>query len=212
MRRAAEESFVKNLLAPYLNLHSIDAIPIVCTTKHLSNRSYKGGVASYNKIRNELRMLCRQHGNELVTTMFDYYGLPKDTPSMEDNEKEIYRHVENIESAIESDIDMKNCRFNLTVHEFEALLFSNPESFGVISPESVKEVRRIKDKFGNPERINNSQSTAPSKRLQGIIDGYSKVRMGLIVANDIGIERILEECPHFREWVDCIIRDSRNVM
>lgn len=200
-----EESFVTSILAPYLAQSDITTIPIVCKTKHTNNRSYKGGVASYSKIRDELRSICHQHKNELITTMLDYYGLPRDTPGLESTEKELYKRIDHIEKTIQSDIGADNCVINLMVHEFEALLFSDPNAFGIISPEVADAVQSIKIGFKNPEHINNSQSTAPSKRLMNVIENYSKRRTGVIIAKRTGIERMIEECPHFNQWLEQII-------
>lgn len=46
--------------------------------------------------------------------------------------------------------------------------------------------------------------TAPSKRLQTLIPGYAKVRNGTTLAKDMGIDIILENCQHFREWVEML--------
>ena len=39
-----------------------------------------------------------------------------------------------------------------------------------------------------------------------IIYDYSKGRTGIIIAETIGIEKMLSECPHFKEWIETIIK------
>ena len=54
----------------------------------------------------------------------------------------------------------------------------------------------------NPEDINDSPETAPSKRMQKLIHGYNKVVYGVSLIEYIGIDIILRKCPHFREWIE----------
>lgn len=201
----SEESFIREIIAPYFVNQNIYIRPIICETKRTNVQKYRGGVSDYNKIKKELVRLCKGHRNEFLTTMFDYYGLPENTPGSDLIGANIYEKVKRMEAAITEDLGQNNCRFNIVVHEFEGLLFSKPEAFSVITDEStVKEISRIKERYANPELINNSPESAPSKRLLQLIRRYSKVKDGTIVAKEIGIDTILENCPHFSEWIRSI--------
>ena len=198
----SEESFIREVIAPYFVNQNIYIYPIICTTKRTLERKYSGGISDYKKIRSELIRICKSHSNELITTMFDYYGLPENTPGYDLKERDIYGKVKLMEEQISADIGQPNCKFNIVVHEFEGLLFSKTEAFSLITDDStVKEISKIKESYGNPELINNSPETAPSKRLSKLIRRYSKVKNGTIVAKEIGINSILENCPHFLEWI-----------
>jgi hypothetical protein len=197
-----EETFINEVLYSYFFNMGIAVIPIICTTKRTRLKKHKGGVSDYNKIRNELTILCKSHSNEFVTTMFDYYAMPSNTPGIGNQDPDIIKRIETIESAINSDIGMRNCSFHFMLHEFEGILFSNPASFKLIADErTVDKVQTIRDSFPTPEHINNSPETAPSKRLAQLIPGYAKVRNGTILSKDMGIDTIIRECPHFRDWV-----------
>ena len=88
------------------------------------------------------------------------------------------------------------------VHEFEGLLFSEPQAFGVIANDiAVTKLQAMKDGAETPEHINNSAATAPSKRIESVISDYSKVRQGTIVAKNVGIDKMLSECKHFATWI-----------
>jgi len=63
---------------------------------------------------------------------------------------------------------------------------------------------RIKSKFQTPEHINDSEATAPSKRIKKVLPEYSKTLNGIPVAKRIGIDKISGECRHFKEWVESI--------
>ena len=78
-----EESFINTVLYPYFFALGIYVRPIVCETRRDANRKYRGGVSRYAKIKSELMILCKSHPHEYVTTMFDYYAMPSDTPGIE---------------------------------------------------------------------------------------------------------------------------------
>ena len=53
----------------------------------------------------------------------------------------------------------------------------------------------------DPEEINDGETTAPSKRLQSLYPSYDKILFGPLIAQRIGLDRLRQECPHFRDWV-----------
>lgn len=200
-----EESFINELLASYFLNINIYVIPIICTTKRTSTKKFKGGVTDYNKIRNELIILCKQHKNEIITTMFDYYAMPSNTPFISHSDTDIYKQIEYIEDKITEDIAQPNCFFSFMLHEFEGMLFSDPQAFKIVADEGIVEkVQAIRNSFDSPEHINNSVETAPSKRLEKIIPNYAKVRSGTIISKEIGIDRLINECKHFASWIEKI--------
>ena len=204
-----EETFINEILYPYFIYHGIVVRPIICTTKRTVFKKFKGGVRDYNKIKNELIILCKSHSNECITTMFDYYGMPDNTPGITLQDPDILRRIESIEAMITADIGMKNCFFHFMLHEFEGVLFSNPPSFHLIADDNtVEKVQMIRNSFSTPEHINNSLETAPSKRLAQLIPNYAKVRYGAMLSKDMGIDIIIQECPHFRKWITKIAEIS----
>ena len=70
----------------------------------------------------------------------------------------------------------------------------------------VNKIREIRESYPTPEHINNSPETAPSKRLEKLIPNYAKIKNGTLISKDMGIDKILAECPHFREWIEQISR------
>ncbi len=203
----SEESFVNELLYPYLLGMNIFAMPIIASTKRTANKKYRGGIVGYEKSKSELLRICKGHKHELVTTLIDYYALPAETPGMKLAAGCGEMHVRDIEAAVNEDIGEPNLRFHLQLHEFEALLFSEPQAFGAIteSEEVLAKIRRVRDAFPTPEDINNSPATAPSKRILRLIPGYKKVLDGSSVARAAGIDVMLRECPHFDGWVNEIV-------
>lgn len=56
-----------------------------------------------------------------------------------------------------------------------------------------------------PEDINNSPETAPSKRLLKYLP-YQKGAVAVIPLKEIGVDRLMQACPHFGQWVEAILR------
>lgn len=201
-----EESFINEILYPYFLNLSILVRPIICTTKRTLTQKFKGGVSDYEKIKKELTMLCKSHPNEYITTMFDYYAMPDNTPGIDCTEPDPQNRMRQIETIIDADIDQSNCKFHFMLHEFEGILFSKPSSFRIIADgTAVQQIQAIRDSYPTPEHINSSHETAPSKRLKALIPNYAKVRNGTLLSKDMGLDLIMEQCPHFNEWVQSIV-------
>ena len=197
-----EEQFVNRILIPYFQPQEIYVTPIVLTTKrYVSGGKERGGVSTYSKIAEQLRLLCRD-GEAYITTMLDYFMLPIDTPCMDLRRSDTYQHVAEIEAAIDNDIGSANCHANLMVHEFEALLFSDPSAFdGIMNERDVRIIAEIRASFDTPEDINSAPETAPSKRILQIKPDYRKVTQGNEIAEKIGIDKMMMCCPHFAKWI-----------
>lgn len=93
------------------------------------------------------------------------------------------------------------------LHEFEGLLFTNPADFEWAEDgwnDDVKaQLMAVALAFPNPEDINDSPETAPSKRILNIFpDGtYSKPEHGPLIAEATGIAAIRAKCPAFNGWI-----------
>lgn len=201
-----EESFINEVLYPYFFDAGIVVRPIICATKRTPRVKYKGGVSDYAKIRKELTIICKQHPHEHVTTMFDYYAMPDNTPGLDREEPDIHERILQIERTINADIAQPNCSFHFMLHEFEGILFSKPESFSLIADDNVvRSIQTIRESYPTPEHINNSRETAPSKRLEALLPNYAKVRNGTLLSKDMGIDIIMDQCPHFKQWIQSVL-------
>lgn len=110
-----------------------------------------------------------------------------------------------MEDAFQKDIGEYRFRPYLCLHEFEALLFTDPEKLGervaAITPR-LGELQSAVSAAGSPEHVNDGPKTAPPKRLEELSGGtYNKVLHGPSVAAAIGIDAIREKCKHFDDWV-----------
>ncbi len=199
-----EESFIKYVLMERLAAKNIFVTPIIAATKRTGLRKYRGGTLPYGRMRAEIKKLCANK-SFYTTTMFDYYALPQDVPGRKNPVgKTIYERAGFVESQWKQDINESNFIPNVIMHEFEGLLFSMPEKFAYVGsrPENLKIMSSIRDKFETPEHINDSASTAPSKRILAVYPEYDKVLHGIQVAFDIGFDTIMKQCRHFAEWIN----------
>jgi hypothetical protein len=148
--------------------------------------------------------------------MADFYGMPTSGEKAWPGRAEA-NHVgssikaSTVEQAMLADVAAgmgQNFRVGrfvpfVLMHEFEALLFSDCKAFGdaIGQPSVAHRFQSIRNGFASPEDINDSPLTAPSKRVEAILPGYEKPLMGVIGILGIGLDRILAECAHFRDWI-----------
>lgn len=201
-----EEQFSKRILAPHLANHAILAIPIIATTKSVkSGGAFKGGLPTYHKARKEICRLLSDTSARAVSTMLDYYGLPRNFPGRDNPEgNTCFERVKFIEQSLRKDIsDEKFIPFS-TLHEFEGLLFSSPADMaaGLPGGQSLESTfQGIRQQFGTPEEINDQPSTAPHQRILNLYPTYQKPTFGVAIALRMGLQKIREQCPHFSSWL-----------
>ncbi|BBQ54043.1 DUF4276 family protein [Aeromonas jandaei] len=198
-----EETFVRDLLVPYFSRLGIYLSAILAQT----SPGHKGGIVSYGKVKHQLTRLCRQDQGAYVTTMMDYYGLPNDFPGLDGRVADAHEQVMRLELALQQDIDAPNFIPNLMLHEFEALLFSAPEKIAEWLDDQalLAPMAAIRGAFATPEHINNSPQTAPSKRILALVPHYKKTVDGPLIAEDIGLDAIRAQCPHFNNWIERLL-------
>jgi len=157
---------------------------------------------SYAKIKPQINRKCLEDRSAFVTTMFDLYGLPNDFPvsSFLPKTSDPFQKAEYLEREMGEDIGHKNFIPNLLVHEFEGILYSNPQAFSAWFGESVVPILQgDRNAFPSPEHINDNPLTAPSKRIRNCCDGYDKPLHGSLLAIDIGLDSIRQQCQHFNQ-------------
>jgi hypothetical protein len=195
-----ELGFVKSVLGLYFGQRQIQVSPV----DH-------GGVGRYSDFRREVLAVLKQDADHFCTMMFDYYGMPNSWPGREiARQKPFAQKSVVIEEAIFNDIAVElGERFNrrrfipyVQMHEFEALLFTDPGKLAAgLGLANEGKIHAIREGVQSPEEINDSEQTAPSKRIKGLYARYSKVVDGVLIAQKIGLEAMRTQCPHFNEWI-----------
>lgn len=201
-----EETFANYVLLPHLMQRQVYLYP-----RQVGKPGHRGGIGEYQRARRDILNTLKQDVDAFCTTMFDYYGMPGSWPEREAaNDKPFTEKPVAIERAILADISSQLgeglCRTRfipyVQMHEFEALLFSDPRLLaeGLELPDD-SEVQRIRGQFQSPEEINDSQETAPSKRILQLNSSYSKVTDGVLISQKIGLAAMRSQCAHFHEWI-----------
>lgn len=212
-----EQGFVEEVLRPYLLNNGVTGVKsILLTTNKKKNAS--GGMLAYNQVVTDLNLLQKtkvdgDYESHIFTTMFDLYALPSDFPGFEKNKMvaDPYVKVFNLEKDFADAINDNRFIPYIQLHEFEALLFCGIEYIASLYPDCKKRCEQLThdlQEIGNPELINNSPETAPSKRIIKAIEGdkkihysYNKPKTGKFVTKNIGIDELRLKCKHFNEWV-----------
>lgn len=199
-----EQEFVNEILKPYFhNLGFYDVTAIKIQT----SKGFKGGFVSYLHLKRDVLRLLHEP-NTFVTTFVDYFRIPTTMPNYDDcmSQVNVSDKLVCLETNMKNDIGFGD-RFvpYIQQHEFEALLFSSNIGFNNYFGERVRTaIDAIIERYENPEDINDSLQTAPSKRILALIPSYHKINDGNLIALEIGIQTILNKCPRFRQWIEHI--------
>ncbi len=183
-----EERFIKMVMVPYLQQKEIYAIPFTL--------SRVGGNVSFRRISKDLNNLAGSF--DKVTTLYDFYGF-RDKEASDDKGSLEEKIVECVASPLRGKIIPY-----IQMHEFEGILFSSPEAIenNIRQTGLAEWAGTILQQFDNdPEKINDSKETAPSKRLLRET-GYIKTVHGPNIAQEIGLTVLRAKCAGFGEWLD----------
>lgn len=207
-----EQTFVRQVLAPWLGERGV-----FLSARLVGKPGKKGGVGEYPRAKKDMLALLKQEPTTIVTTMFDFYRMPGSWPGRDQARTAPYDQKASIvQSGILADItaalgqSFNPSRFvpYVQMYEYEALLFTKPTIIAdvVNNPDIAASLVAIRGQFRTPEEINDSPTTAPSKRIERLHPTYEKPLHGSIAAQRIGIEALLAECLHFQEWVMGLIQ------
>lgn len=210
-----EEDFVNLVLAEHLGMQGYEV-----RARLLGNarqRGRRGGIRNWESVRKNILRHLKGDQGAIATTIMDYYGLPKTSPGRASSSPNASPRecAESVQQAIAQDIDTEigdTRRFipYVVMHEFEGLLFSDPDRLAqsIGRPDLTVELSTIRGEFESPEHINDSKRTAPSKRIAGIYAGYHKPVDGVKAIQQIGLETVRQECPLFNDWIARLERCS----
>lgn len=201
-----EEEFIKEVINPYLLTYDLCITPTILNTKVVQGgNNFKGGLNTYKHLKRDI-ITALKNSSIIVTTFIDYYGLPPDFPGYKEKDKftDSYSKVQFLEQQMKEDINNERFLPYIQIHEFEALLFSSIKGFKEVFDRDsyIKDLNLIINNYPNPEDINDNPTTSPSKRILKINPEYEKIFYGSLICLEIGIENILEKCPHFKEWIE----------
>lgn len=201
-----EQRFIKDILAPYLGAKNVFMTPII-----LSKSGQKGGDVRFVRARNDIARHLKQRQDAYVSLLVDYYGIGRDWPGLDDirpgaSPSDIATAIcTATQVAIDAQLTdyRSDVRFvpHIAVHEFEALLFSEPATLARAIQADRQSIEAIIQECGEPEAIDNSRHTAPSKRIEQLYRRFNKTSTGIAIAKAIGIDRMRTQCPVFDGWL-----------
>ena len=198
-----ERIFVDKLLAPYLRRRNIYMKATIV--------GQKGGDVRFPRVKKDIEIHLKQRSDTYVTTLVDYYGT-KGWPGLGKVQQRAAPAMiaKTINAATKAEVcqlfsqQRADKRFipNMSIHEFEAFLFSDSAKLATELNVNKKQVDQILRKYKEPEAINNNVNTAPSKRLVQLSKPFTKTNTGINIATAIGIETIRQKCPVFNAWLE----------
>ncbi|MDO5056076.1 MAG: DUF4276 family protein [Lautropia sp.] len=198
-----EVEFVRSCIAPHLLSHTVLAYPSLLRAP--SGR-HRGGRVTVERL---VRFLSREYRHaDRLTTLVDLYGF-------QDRQARSADALQNAILAALKALQLPGFRPEFVIpyvqrHEFEALLFSDVEHFGELidgwDERTRQRLQAVQSAYENPEDINDSPETAPSRRLLDILPpgSYRKTLHGPLIAESIGLPRIRQRCPRFDQWISML--------
>jgi hypothetical protein len=180
-------------------------------------REKRGGIRPWNTVKKDILNHLKEDSGCLATMMVDFYGLPQTgdrawpgraragTLPFEEKAACVERSLlVDIAQELGSEFEARRFLPFVVMHEYEGLLFSDCDAFAeaIARPQLGQRFREIRQQFSTPEEIDDSPVTAPSKRVEQLVAGYEKPLLGTLAALKMGLDKIRDECPHFRDWLE----------
>jgi hypothetical protein len=207
-----EQTFVRDVLAPEMAHKGIYLHPAL-----IGKPGHKGGDIRFERAREDIGNFLAQRSDTYISMMLDYFRIDAQWPGRPEVRQNLetgatltaLQKAEILEAATMAEIAAAFSDHNadkrfipyFQMHEFEAVLFSDPQVLAKVVDVDPKQVQEIMDQYVNPEEINDDPVKAPSKRLYALKRGYRKVAIGKAVAEAIGIQKIRARCPCFNQWL-----------
>jgi hypothetical protein len=203
---ATEQRFVKQVLGPYMADRRVYMTSII-----LSKPGQKGGDVKFARARNDIEKHLKQRRDTWITLLIDYYGIREDWPGYKasklhtDHKRKAQIMYDDTAKEVQHLFPGQNPATHfipyVSMHETEALYFSDPAFLADMLGVSQKKVDKILSECGEPEKINDNNQTAPSKRLEALSEQFKKTSTGIMIAAEIGIPKMRTACPLFDAWL-----------
>ena len=205
-----EEMFINEVLSEFFQPRNIYLLPSL-----IGRPGHKGGNFKFDRLFTDVRKRLLGDTTSFCTTFFDFYGLPEDFVGKEDAKAQIGiankancsqdALIEQLQGKLGEE-PLRRFIPYVQMYEFEALLFSDPAGLarGIDRSDLETALQKVRDAFDTPEEINNSTTTAPSKRIGKLYSSYEKPIHGSLSAIEVGLNTIRSECHRFDAWLSCL--------
>lgn len=210
-----EERFCAQVLKDYLKSFDIVVKPQILVTNKKKN--CRGGLLHFAQVERDLSQMFKQfrdtdYEQHWFTSMFDFYALPDEFPGYDEQIVDHGLRVVHLEEALGEHFNHDRFIPYIQLHEFEALVFAGLDKLKAqyapdrkLDKAITKLENALEQHNGNPEEVNDSPVTAPSKRIIAALAGlhnYNKKMTGPDVAKAVGINNLKTKCAHFALWLD----------
>jgi hypothetical protein len=208
-----EDNFVRRILQPHLWDYGISVSATIVGNAKAAARGNSGkaarGGGCYTDWERDIRNCLKDNPapDFRLTTLFDLYGLPDDFPERARTTSDCSQadRCDRLQQAMASRIDDWRFIPYLQLHEFEALVIACLPDLEALydAPDQLAGLARLQAELASlePEEINDSKETAPSKRLERLIPGYRKTQHGPDVIELTGLTHVRNRCPRFNAWL-----------
>jgi hypothetical protein len=138
--------------------------------------------------------------------MIDLYHLPHDFRGYAAGMARPtgWEQAEALEQSLQEAVDDSRFVPYLQVHEFEALVLTDPARIESLYPARAAGLVPLCDEcrvYQSPEEINHGHNTHPKARIWQRVPEYDENVAGPLLAEDIGLPRLRAACPHFGQWL-----------
>lgn len=201
-----ELRFIKELQAPYMAERGVYLTPII-----LDKPGEKGGDVKFSRAQKDIGRHLKQRCDTWVTLLVDYYGIKADWPGYTESRQQTdhFRKAAVMNQATAEQVQRlfpeqnRDSRFipYVSMYETEALYFSDPACLADMIGVKKCSIEAILAECGEPEKINDHSTTAPSKRLKALSTHFKKTSTGIAIATKIGIPTMRDACPLFNAWL-----------
>lgn len=197
-----EIEFCKRILVDHFKKFEIDLSYILIVHSD-------GGIVPWVILKKQIEKHFKDDNEITISTFIDYYGIYEHHKfpnwDLAENEPDKTLRMNILQDAMRSDVDSE-IKFipYILLHEFETLVFSEYAVFEDLyeaNEARLDKLKEICDNNPNPETINNSKETAPSKRLDKYIKRFKKTSDSINITKNIGLEKIRSKCPNFNMWI-----------
>lgn len=201
-----EQRLVKQVLSPYMADKRVFLTPII-----LDKPGEKGGDVKFARAKNDIEKHLKQRNDTWITLLVDYYGIKSDWPGYAESKRQT-EHTNKAATMNEATATKvqtlfpelnQNRRFipYVSMYEIEALYFSDPACLAEKIGVDQEVIAAILAEYKEPEKINDSSTTAPSKRLKALSERFKKTSTGIAIATEIGIPKMRSACKLFDGWL-----------
>lgn len=123
-----------------------------------------------------------------------------------------------MERLLKEDLNFYKFIPYIQLHEYESLRYSDTtvmekwlELYNKLPIDCFSNIKKTTPDH-NPELINESPETAPSKRILSLCVSYDKVNDGILILKEIGLAKLRSECSHFNNWLTSYRKFTKRLM